>query len=226
MRRTSNNKQSVSYIYYFFLGAYIAVEPFFLKLFFKTYLPDFNHPFLTTPISVVFCWIGYQKLFATFGDLTIKQIFVAIAQELASLLSPKFRKKALSHCQICFRVLTDLPQSLYSQEEMVHVHSKKAFKYFSLIGILVSLLVGCVYYLFLVNLPQWGLLETSLTTLFYLFCIGITSIALTNLPKVIDAAKQLRNGRKSESDLNALLKLLRKELKGWQFEHRVVLPSD
>ena len=63
-----------------------------------------------------------------------------------------------------------------------------------------------------------GITETSLTTLFYLFCIGITSIALTGLPKVIHAAKQLRNGRKSESDLNALLELLRKELKGWQFK--------
>jgi len=226
MKQTSNRKQSVSYIYYFFLGAYIAVEPFFLKLFFKTYLPDLNYPFLTIPISVVLCWIGYQKLFATFGDLTIKQILVAIAQELASLLSPKFRKKALSRCQICFRVLTDLPQSLYSQEEMVHVHSKKAFKYFSLIGIFVSLLFGCVCYLFLVNLPQWGLLETSLTTLFYLFCIGITSIALTGLPKVIQAAKLLRNARKSELDLNALLKMLRKGLEGWQFRKRIVFPSD
>ena len=40
MGHNSNQKQPVSYLYYLFLGFYIAVEPFFLKLFFTTYLPE------------------------------------------------------------------------------------------------------------------------------------------------------------------------------------------
>ena len=130
------------------------------------------------------------------------------------------------YCQMCCGVLLNLLQSPYSQEPMVHIRSKKAFKYFGLISIFVSLLFVCVCYLFLINLPRWGLLETSFTTFFYLFSICLTSIALTSLPEAINAAKLLRNAKRSESDLNALLKMLRKELEGWQFKSRVVLPSD
>ena len=225
MKKISNRQQSISYLYYFFLSGYILVEPFFLKLFFATYLPNFYYPVLTVPISVVLLLVGLKKSQKTSGDLTIKQIIVAVAQGYANLFNPKFRKRVLSHCQICCRVLLDLLTSPYSQEPAVRVRSKKALKYYGSIGIYISLLLIGIYYLFRINLPRWGLFETSFTTFFYLFCICLTSIALTSLPKAIDAAKQLRNARKSESDLNALLKLLRKELKGWHFESRVVLPS-
>ena len=225
MSQINNQKQSVSYLYYLFLSAYIAAEPFFLKLFFATYLPDLYYPVLTVPISIVLGLIGFLKFQKTSGGLTVKQTIVAIAQVYANLLNPKFWKKVLSHCQICCRVLLDLLKGLYSQEPMVHVRSKKAFKYYGSISIFISLLFIFYGRLFLINLPRWGLFETSFTTFFYLFLTCLISIALTNLPKVIHAAKQLRNATKSESDLNALLKMLRKELKGWQFKSRVVLPS-
>lgn len=226
MKQTSNRQPSVSYLYYFLFGLYLTAEPFFLKQFFETYFPDFHYRALTIPVSVAVGIVGFLKLKEANGDTTIEQTAVTICQTYANLFNPEFWKKVLSYCQTRCRVLPDLLMSPFSQEPAVHVHSKKALKYFSLIIIFFSLLFVCIGYLFLINLPQWGLFETSFTTLFYLFYICLTSIALTGLPKVIDAAKQLRNARRSESDLNALLKLLRKELKGWQFEPRVVLPSD
>lgn len=226
MKQTSNRQPSVSYLYYFFLGLCLTAEPFFLKQLFATYFPDFYYHALTIPISVVVGIVGFLKLKEANGDTTIEQTVATICQTYANLLNPEFKRSVLSGCQTRCRVLPDLLMSPFSQEPAVHVRSKKAFKYFGSIVTFLSLLFVCVCYLFLINFPRWGLFETSLTTLFYLFCICLTGIVLTGLPKVIDAAKQLRNGRKSESDLNALLKLLRKELKGWQFEKRVVLPSD
>lgn len=226
MKQISNRQQSISPLYYFFLSGYILAKPFFLRLFFATYLPNFYYPVLTTSISVVLLLVGLKKSQKTSGDLTLKQVIVAVAQGYANLLNPKLRKRVLSHCQICCRVLLDLLTSPYSQEPTVRVHSKIALKFYGSIGIYISLLLIGIYHLFWINLPRWGLFETIFTTFFYLFWICLTTIALTGLPKAIDAAKQLRNARRSESDLNALLKLLRKELKGWQFEARVVLPSD
>ena len=226
MKQTSNRQPSISYLYYFFIGLCLTAEPFFLKQFFATYFPDFYYPVLTVPISIVLGLVGFSKLKEANGDTTIGQTVTTICQTYANLLNPEFWKKVISYCQICCRVVPDLLMSPFSQEPMVRVRSKKAFKYFGWTGIFIILLFICIRYLFLINLPRWGLFETSLTTLFYLFWICLTSIALTSLPTAINAAKQLRNGRKSESDLNALLKLLRKELKGWQFEKRVVLPLD
>ena len=226
MKQTSNRQPSVSYLYYFLFGLYLTAEPFFLKQFFETYFPDFHYRALTISISVAVGIVGFLKLKEANGDTTIGQTVTTICQTYANLLNPEFWKKVLSYCQICCRVFPNLLMSPFSQEPTVHLHSKKAFKYFGWTGIFFSLLFVCICYLFLINLARWGLFETSLTTLFYLFCICLTSIALTSLPTAINAAKQLRNARRSESDLNALLKLLRKELKGWQFEKRVVLPSD
>ena len=223
MTRPNNRQPSVSYLYYFFLGLCLTAEPFFLKQFFAIYFPDFYYRALTVPISVVVGIVGFLKLKEVNGDTTIGQTVAAICQTYANLLNPEFWKKVLSYCPLC-RVLPDLLMSPFSQEPAVHVRSKKAFKYFGWTGVFFSLLFVCVCYLFLINLPRWGLFETSLTTLFYLFWICLTGIVLVDLPKAIDAAKQLRNAKRSESDLNALLKLLRKELKGWQFKKRVVLP--
>lgn len=225
MRQTSNQKQSASFMYYFFLGAYLAVEPFFLKLFFKTYLPDLYYPVLTVPISVILSLVGFQKFRKTFGGLTIKQTLVVIVQVYIYLFSSKFRKQVLSYSQFHLRVLLDLLLGLSSQEQTVHVRSKKAVKYYIPIDIFASVSLICIGYLFLVNLSQWGLFETSFTISFYLFIICLLTVALTSLPQTINAAKMLRNARRSESDLDALLKLLRKELKGWHFKYRVVLPS-
>ena len=225
MRQISNRQQSVSYLYYFFLGLCLTAEPFFLKQFFETYFPDFHYRALTVSISVVVGIVGFLKLKEANGDTTIQQTVVTICKTYANLLNPKFRKSVLSHYKICCRVLPDLLMSPFSQEPAVHVRSKKALKYFGSISIFFSLLFVCVCYLFLINLPRWGLFETSKTSLFYFFWICLTGIVLTGLPKVIDAAKQLRNGRKSESDLNALLKMLREELRDWQFEPRKVFPT-
>ena len=114
----------------------------------------------------------------------------------------------------------------HSQEPAVHKHLKKARNYFCPISIFISSLLTYIFYLFLTNLSRWGLFETSFITFFYLFSIGLTGIALANLPIVINTTKQLRNAKKSESDLEALLKMLREELEDWQFKSRVVLPSD
>jgi hypothetical protein len=106
---------------------------------------------------------------------------------------------------------------------MFHVHSKKAFEYFSLVLIFATSCLAYVVYLFWDNLPRYGLLDTSLTTFFYLFSICLTGIA--GFIKVVNTAKQVKNAKESDSDLEALLRMLRKELEDWQFEFRLVLPS-
>lgn len=223
MKQTSNRQQSGSYLYYFLLGLYIAVEPFYLKLFFATYLPDFYYRALTVPISYVIGIVGFLKLKEANGDTTIEQTAVTIYQAYAKILNPEFRRSVLSRYQIDFRVLFDSLKNPHSQEPTVHIHSKKALKSLGLIILFFSVFLGIFFYLFSINLSRWGWFETSFTWFFYLFLICLTSISY--LPIVMKSTKQLKNAKRSESDLEALLKMLRKELEGWQFESRVVLPS-
>ena len=223
MKQISNRQQSVSYLYYFLLGLSIAAEPFFLKLFFATYLPDFYYRALTVPISAVIGIVGLRKLQKANGDTTIKQTVVGVYQTYANLLDAEFRKSVLSRYKIDFKALFDSLKTFHSQEPTVRKHSKEARKHFYKISIFVTVCFSGVLFLFGVNFPRWGLFETSITSSYYLFLICLTSISY--LPIVMKSTKQLRNAERSESDLNALLKLLSKELKGWQFERRVVLPS-
>ena len=225
MKQTSNRQPSVSYLYYFFLSGYIAAEPFFLKQIFAAYLPDFYYRGLTVPISAIVGIIGFHKLKEASGENLTRQITAITKQIYVLFLDRKFRNRILSHCQIDYRILLDLLKISHSQEPAVYIHLKKALNYFRPISIFISSLLTYVFYLFLTNFSRWGLFETSFITFFYLFSIGITAIALANLPIVMNTTKQLRNAKKSESDLEALLKILREELEDWQFKSRVVLPS-
>jgi hypothetical protein len=223
MPQINNQKQSVSYLYYFLFSGYLAAEPFFLKHFFAIYLPDFYYRGLTVPISILIGLIGLQKFEEATNESLIRQITVMIRQAYVNFLDPKFRKLVISRFLFHCRVLFSSFKIQYSQEPMVHIHLRKVLIYFALALIVVTLNWTMVVDLFLDNLPRYGLLDTSLTTYFYLLPIYLGSIV--GLPKAVDAAKQLRNARRSESDLEALLKILRKELEAWQFKKRVVLPS-
>ena len=223
MKQISNRKQSGSYLYYFLLGLSIAAEPFFLKLFFATYLPDFYYRALTVPISAVIGIVGLQKLQKYYRNTTIKQTVLGVYQTYANLLDAEFRKSVLSRYKIDFKALFDSLKTFHSQEPAVRKHSKEARKHLYKISIFVTVCFSGVLFLFGVNFPRWGLFETSFTSCYYLFLIGLTSISY--LPIVMKSTKQLRNAKRSESDLNALLKMLRKELKGWQIKPREILPS-
>jgi len=223
MRRTSNHKQSVSYIYYFFLGAYIAVEPFFLKLFFETYFPDFYYRALIVPMSVVVGIFGFLKLKEANGDTTIQQTAATICKTYANLLDPEFRKILFYRYKIDFETLFNSLKSIDSQEPAVHKHSKETRKHFYKVSIFATVFFACIFYLFVVNLSRWGLFETGFTSFFYLSLVCFTSIAY--LPAVINSIKQLKNAKISEADLEALLKILREELKDWQFEPRKVFAT-
>lgn len=223
MRQTSNRQQSVSYLYYFFLSGYIAAEPFFLKQLFATYLPDFYYRALTVPISAVLMIVGLQKLQKANGDSTIKQTVVTVYQTYANLLDAEFRRSVLSRHTIDFEALFDSLKTFHSPEPAVHKHSKEARKHLYKISIFITVFFSGVFFLFVVNLSRWGLFETSFTSSYYLFLIYLTSISY--LPIVMKSTKQLRNAKRSEADLEALLKMLRKELKGWQIKPREILPS-
>ena len=137
-KQISNRKQSVSYLYYFLLGLSIAAEPFFLKLFFATYLPDFYYRALTVPISGVIGIVGWQKLQKANGDTTIKQTVVGVYQTYANLLDAEFRKSVLSRHTIDFEALFCSLKTLDSQEPAVHKHSKEARKHLYLISIFMT----------------------------------------------------------------------------------------
>lgn len=223
MPQINNQKQSVSYLYYFLFGGYLAAEPFFLKQFFAIYLPYFYYRQLTVPTSILIGLIGLQKFKKVTNESLIRQITVMIRQAYVNFLDPKFRTLITSRFQFHCRVLSSLFKIQHSQEPMVYVHSKKAFEYFSLVFIFATSCLTYVVYLFWDNLPRYGLLDTSLTTFFYLFSICLTSIA--GFIKVVNTVKQVKNAKGSDSDLEALMRMLRKELEGWQFESRLVLPS-
>jgi Nuclease-related domain len=223
MPQTNNQKQSVSYLYYFLFGGYLAAEPFFLKQFFAIYLPDFYYRQLTVPISILIGLIGLQKFKQVTNESLIRQTTVIIRQAYVNFLDPKFRTLITSRFQFHCQILFSLFKIQHSQEPMFHVHSKKAFEYFSLVLIFATSCLAYVVYLFWDNLPRYGLLDTSLTTFFCLFSICLTGIA--GFIKVVNTAKQVKNAKESDSDLEALLRMLRKELEDWQFEFRLVLPS-
>lgn len=223
MKQISNRKPSASYLYYFLFGLCLAAEPFFLKLLFATYLPDFYYSAFTTPIGVVLAIVGFQKLQETNGDTTIQQTVVTICQDYANLLDPEFRRNVLSRYKIDFKTLFNSLKSIHSQEPAVHKHSQKTRKHFYKIIIFATVFFACIFYLFVVNLSRWGLFETGFTSFFYLFLICFTGIAY--LPAVINSTKQLKNAKTSEADLKALLEMLREELRDWQFESRKVFPT-
>jgi hypothetical protein len=223
MPQTNNPKQSVSYLYYFLFGGYLAAEPFFLKHFFAIYLPDFYYRVLTLPVSVLLGLIGLQKFKQVTNESLVEQITVMIRQAYVNFLDPKFRTLITSRFQFNCRVLFSLFKIQHSQEPMVYVHSKKAFGYLCCLLIFITSCLSYVVYLFVYYLPRNGLLDTSLTTSFYLFSICLTGIG--GLIGVVNTAKQVKNAKGSDSDLEALLKMLRKELEDWQFEYRLLLPS-
>ncbi|MEL7078135.1 MAG: hypothetical protein AAFY50_09880 [Cyanobacteria bacterium J06648_1] len=223
MKQISNRKQSVSYLYYFLVGLSLVAEPFFLKLIFATYLPGFYYSALTTPIGVVLAVVGLQKLQKANGNTTIRQTIAAIRQDYANLLDPEFRKIVLSRYEIDFKTLFNSLKSIHSQEPAVHKHSKKAREHFYIFSIFATVFFSCTFCLFVVNLSRWGWFETGFTSTFYLFLICLTGIAY--LPAVISSTKQLKNAKISEADLKELLKMLREELRDWQFESRKVFPT-
>jgi hypothetical protein len=99
MPQTNNQKQSVSYLYYFLFGGYLAAEPFFLKQFFAIYLPDFYYRQLTVPISILIGLIGLQKFKQVTNESLIRQTTVIIRQAYVNFLDPKFRTLITSRFQ-------------------------------------------------------------------------------------------------------------------------------
>ena len=167
--------------------------------------------------------VGFQKLKKANGDNTIGQTVATICKTYANLLDPEFRKILFSRYKIDFETLFNSLKSIDSQEPAVHKHSKETRKHFNKVSIFGTVFFACIFYLFVVNLSRWGLFETGFTSFFYLFMICLTIIAY--LPTVMNSIKQLKNAKTSEADLKVLVKMLRKELRDWQFEPRKIFST-
>lgn len=225
MIRNRRHRKSASYIYYFFLGGYLAVEPFFLKQIFAIYLPDFHYRAFTVPISASILLIGFQSFSKTSKFGLAKELKVIISQVYLNLFDSHYWQKISFKCMVNYKILLNILKIQDFQEPTVGKHLNKAVKYFWPTTISISLLLVIVGSLFLINLPLWGFFDTILTILFYLISIFVLGIAIANLPSVMNTTKQLKNAKISELDLESLLNLLKSELTDWTFQQRVELSS-
>ena len=222
MRQTSNQKQSVSYLYYFFLGMYLNAEPFFLKHFFKIYFPNFDDQLLTFPIIAIIGIAGFKKLQDATGNNDISQIIMAVQTEFANWQNPQFRKRIWSRYKFQPRDILCLSRGFSSKEPMARIRSTRVVVYLCLSAIGFCLLVFCLPYLFSVNLSYWGVFEASFTISVYAFSLCLIIVAL--YPVIVDETIQIENALRSEADLKKIVKQLREELEFWQIESRVILP--
>lgn len=221
MKQISNKKNSLSYVYYWMLGYILALEPFFLVRLFNTYLPNFYYRWLTLPISIVLGIVAFQKMRAVFPLPNISQVYRAICQVPKILLKPKFWKNVLKSSKIISRDLINSFRKSNSKEPMVQIHQEEAFKATRLAIISSILAFTSLCYLFVTNLSDFGLFETSLKILGYLFLYFIFVLLCIKLVS-ISTIKQ-NNGKNSEQDLVELLCLLRSELEDWDFDDRILL---
>jgi hypothetical protein len=221
MKQINNENKSLSYLYYFIFGFHIVLEPFFMVRIFNTYLPDFYYRGVTLPISIVLGIVGFQKMRAAVLLPSISQVYRAICQVPRIRFKPKFWKINLKNSKRFSRDLISLFRKSNFKEPTVEVHRKE-----SLIAICIAIItlipaVICLPYLFVTNLSDFGLFETSLKIFGYLF-LNIILVLLCIKLVSVSTIKQ-NNGHKSANDLDALLYHLRSELEDWHFEDRVVL---
>jgi hypothetical protein len=224
MKQISNKKNSLSYLYYWMFGYILALEPFFMVRLFNTYLPNFYYRGLTLPISIVLGIVSFQKMRAAVPLPNKDQVYRAIGQIPKILLKPEFWKNILKSSKRFCRSLINSFKRSNSKEPTVEMHRKESLITIRLAVIFSILVITILLYLFVTNLSDFGLLETSLTILGY-FYIYLLFIVLCIKQLSVLTIKQ-NNGRKSANDLEALLCLLRSELEDWNFERRVPLPLE
>ena len=224
MKQISNKKNSLSYLYYWIFGYILALEPFFLVRLFNTYLPNFYYRWLTLPISIVLGIVAFQKMRAVFPLPNKSQVYKAICQVPKILLKPKFWKNVLKSSKRFSRDAINSFKISNSKEPTVEIYRKKSRRTIFLAVIYSILVIPILLYLFVTNLSDFGLLETSLTILGY-FYIYLLFILLCIKGVSVLTIKQ-NNGRKSANDLEALLCLLRSELEDWNFDRRIPLPLE
>lgn len=224
MKQISNEKKSLSYLYYFFFGLYIAIEPFYLVRLFNTYLPDFYYRGLTVSISVVLGIVGFQKMRAATPLPNISQVYIAAYQVPKLRLKPKFWKNVLKSSKRFSRDLINSFKSSNSKEPTVEIHRKESLIATRLAVMSSILAFTSLPYLFVTNLSDFGLFETSLKIFVYSYIILI--YVLLCIKQVSVSTIKQNNGIKSGEDLDEVLYYLRSKLEDWHFEGRVVLNSN
>ena len=224
MKQISNKKNSLSYLYYWIFGYILALEPFFLVRLFNTYLPNFYYRWLTLPISIVLGIVAFQKMRAVFPLPNKSQVYKAICQVPKILLKPKFWKNVLKSSKRFSINLINSFKSSNSKEPTVEMHRKESLITIRLAVIYSILVIPILLYLFVTNLSDFGLLETSQTILGHFFIYLLFIWACIKGVSVLTIKQN--NGRKSANDLEALLCLLRSELEDWNFDRRIPLPLE
>ena len=209
---------------YFFLGLYLTAEPFFLKLFFETYLPDFNYRALTLPISAVVLIAGFKKLQDATGNNDLRKIIVAVQTEFTNWQNPQFRRRILSRYTPRLRYISCLFKGFSSEEPMARKRSTRVVVCLCLTAVYLYCLLFYLPHLFLINLSRWGRYETSLTISAY--AIPLFLIIITSYPVIVDEITQIKNALRSAADLENISKILREELQYWQIEKRIVLAKN
>ena len=224
MKQISNKKNSLSYLYYWIFGYILALEPFFLVRLFNTYLPNFYYRWLTLPISIVLGIVAFQKMRAVFPLPNKSQVYKAICQVPKILLKPKFWKNVLKSSKRFSRDAINSFKISNSKEPTVEIYRKKSRRTIFLAVIYSILVIPILLYLFVTNLSDFGLLETSQTILGHFFIYLLFIWACIKGVSVLTIKQN--NGRKSANDLEALLCLLRSELEDWNFDRRIPLPLE
>ena len=224
MKQISNKKNSLSYLYYWIFGYILALEPFFLVRLFNTYLPNFYYRWLTLPISIVLGIVAFQKMRAVFPLPNKSQVYKAICQVPKILLKPKFWKNVLKSSKRFSRDAINSFKISNSKEPTVEMHRKESLITIRLAVIYSILVIPILLYLFVTNLSDFGLLETSQTILGHFFIYLLFIWACIKGVSVLTIKQN--NGRKSANDLEALLCLLRSELEDWNFDRRIPLPLE
>jgi len=224
MPQTNNQKQSVSYLYYFLFGFYLAIEPFYLVRLLNTYLPDFYYRKFTVSISIILGIVGFHKMRATVPLPKISQVYIAACKIPKIWLKPKFWRKVLKRSKRFSGDLINLFKRSNSKEPMVEIHRKNSLIAIYLAVICTFFTLTILPYLFVTNIDYFGLIETSFKILGYFYMFFIL-ILLCIIQVSISTIKQ-NNGHKSANDLDALLCHLKSELEDWHFEDRVVLKSE
>lgn len=221
MKQISNKKKSLSYLYYLLFGYILALEPFFMVRLFNTYLPNFYYRGLTLPISIVLGIVSFQKMRAAVPLPNISQVYRAICQVPKILLKPEFWKNILKSSKRFSRDVINSFKISNSKEPTVEIYRKKSLRTIFLAVIYSILVIPILLYLFVTNLSDFGLLETSQTILGHFFIYLLFIWACIKGVSVLTIKQN--NGRKSANDLEAVLCHLRSELEDWHFENRTLL---
>lgn len=214
MKQISNEKKSLSHLYYLIFGLYIAVEPFPLVRLFNTYLPNYDYHVLTLFISIALGIVGFLKM-QDYADLS------NLREDAKNYLNSEFRKPILESSKTSLKDLINSFKKSNSKEPTVEKYRKESLRAICLASISSILAFTYLPYLFAINVSDFGLFETSFTISLYFFLLFI--LVLLCIKGVSISTIKQNNGKISAKDLDELLCYLRSELKNWHFEDRVPL---